>query len=78
MEAQRYRGYELWRGRVRTLQKNVFAYGLDPSAGLEDPAWRRKLSQDYRAPTINISTEGKIAHRLRRTYLLLFTVILIA
>lgn len=74
MEAQRYRGYDLWRGRVRILQKNVFAYGLDPSAGLEDPKWRTKLSQDYRTPVIKITTEEAIAHRLRRIYLFLFTV----
>lgn len=57
MEAQRYRGYDVWRGRVRTLQKNVFAYGLDPSAGIEDPAWRQKLSHDYRRPVIKITRE---------------------
>lgn len=74
MEAQRYRGYDLWRGRVRTLQKNVFAYGLDPSAGLDDPAWRQKLSQDYRTPVVKITREEAIAHRLRRIYLFLFTV----
>ncbi|MFC6718047.1 DUF2270 domain-containing protein [Natrialbaceae archaeon GCM10025810] len=76
VEARRYRGYDIWRGRVRTLQKNVFAYGLDPSAGLEDPAWREKLSQDYRRPTMKISTEEAIAHRLRRIYLLLYTITL--
>ncbi|WP_306060117.1 DUF2270 domain-containing protein [Natronococcus wangiae] len=78
MEAQRYRGYDLWRGRVRTLQKNVFAYGLDPSTGLPDPAWRKKLSRDYRTPVIKISREEAIAHRLRRIYLLLFTVMFAA
>jgi len=76
MEAQRYRGYDVWRGRVRTLQKNVFAYGLDPSAGLEDSSWRQKLSRDYRNPLIKITREEAIAHRLRRIYLLLFTVML--
>lgn len=76
MEAQRYRGYDVWRGRVRMLQKNVFAYGLDPSQGLEDPAWREKLSSDYRIPVIKITREEAIAHRLRRIYLLLFTVML--
>lgn len=78
IEARRYRGYDMWRGRVRTIQKNVFAYGLDPSAGLVDPEWRRKLSQDYRTPAIKISAEEAIAHRLRRIYLLLFTITLSA
>lgn len=76
IEARRFQGYDIWRGRVRTLQKNVFAFGLDPSQGLEDPGWRRRLSDDYRQPTIKISTEEAIAHRLRRIYLLLFSVML--
>ncbi|WP_433627761.1 DUF2270 domain-containing protein [Halomicrococcus sp. NG-SE-24] len=78
IEARRYRGYDIWRGRVRTLQRNVFAYGLDPSAGIEDPDWRRELSQDYRTPTIKITIEESVAHRLRRVYLLLFTIMLAA
>jgi uncharacterized membrane protein len=78
IEARRYRGYDIWRSRVRTLQQNVFAYGLDSSAGLVDTDWRQKLSQDYREPTIKISTEEAIAHRLRRVYLPLFTVLIVA
>jgi len=78
IEARRFRGYDIWRGRVRTLQKNVFAYGLDPSAGLEDSDWREKLSRDYRQPVIKISFEEAIAHRLRRIYLVLFSITLSA
>ncbi|KAA9404374.1 DUF2270 domain-containing protein [Haloarcula sp. CBA1131] len=78
IEARRYRGYDIWRSRVRTLQANVFAYGLDPAAGVADPDWRKSLSADYRQPTIKISTEEAIAHRLRRVYLPLFTVLLTA
>lgn len=78
IEARRYRGYEIWRTRVRILQENVWAYGLDPSAGVVDPDWRKKLSEDYRTPTIKISAEEAIAHRLRRVYLPLFGVLLAA
>lgn len=78
IEARRFRGYDIWRGRVRTLQKNVFAYGLDPSTGLEDTNWREKLSRDYRQPVIKISFEEAIAHRLRRIYLVLFSITLSA
>lgn len=78
IEARRYRGYDIWRSRVRALQENVFAYGLDPSAGLPDPDWREHLSRDYREPTLKITTEEAIAHRLRRVYLPLFTVLLAA
>lgn len=78
IEARRYRGYDIWRSRVRTLQKNVFAYGLDPSRGLEDPNWREQLSTDYRTPTLKITAEEAVAHRLRRVYLPMFTILLLA
>ena len=76
IEARRYRGYDLWRSRVRTLQQNVFAYGLDPSQGLEDPNWRVHLSNSYRRPRLRITRMEAIAHRLRRVYLPLITVLL--
>lgn len=75
IEARRYRGYDIWRSRVRLLQENVFAYALDPSQGVEDDEWRAKLSRDYHTPTTKISYEEAIAHRLRRVYLPLFTVL---
>lgn len=78
IEARRYRGYDMWRSRVRTLQENVFAYGLDPSTELPDPDWRERLSREYRDPALKISTEEAIAHRLRRVYLPLFTILLAA
>lgn len=76
IEARRYRGYDIWRSRMRALQKNVFAYGLDPSQGLEDPDWRSNLSTAYRQPRMKISRIEAIAHRLRRVYLALITVVL--
>lgn len=76
IEARRYRGYDIWRSRVRTLQKNVFAYGLDPSQGLEDARWRARLSSSYREPRLKITRLEAIAHRLRRVYLPLLTILL--
>jgi len=76
IEARRYRGYDIWRTRVRTFQENVWAYGLDPRGGLVDDQWRSRLAEDYRTPTIKITLEEAIAHRLRRVYLPLFVVLL--
>jgi uncharacterized membrane protein len=76
IEARRYRGYDIWRTRVRVLQQNVWAYGLDPAGGLVDERWREKLADDYRRPTLKITAEEAIAHRLRRVYLPLFVVLL--
>lgn len=76
IEARRYRGYDTWRSRYRTLQRNVFAYGLDPSQGVENDNWRVELSRDYREPRLRISLEEAVAHRLRRVYLPLLTIVL--
>lgn len=75
IEARRFRGYNIWRGRVRTLQRNVFAYGLDPSTGLADADWREKLSRDYRDPGVDVGIQEAVAHRLRRVYLWLVFVL---
>lgn len=78
IEALRYRGYDIWRSRVRTIQVNALAYALDPRAGVEDPDWRETLARDYRRPAIKITWEEAIAHRLRRVYLALGLVLLAA
>jgi uncharacterized membrane protein len=75
IEARRFRGYDVWRSRVRTLQQNVFAYALDPSSDLPDPHWREALSEDYRTPTVRISIEESLAHRLRRIYIPLYSLL---
>ena len=69
IEARRFRDYDIWRSRVRSLQENLFANALDPSQGVEHDAWREQLSQDYRDPEPKISYRGALAHRLRRVYL---------
>lgn len=60
------------------MQKNVFAYGLDPSQGLDDREWRARLSKDYRQPRLKITRIEAIAHRLRQVYLPLISVLLAA
>lgn len=78
IEARRYRGYDIWRSRVRLMQENVWAYALNPAVGIRHPDWRRKLSDDYLMPTAKITYEEALAHRLRRVYLPMFGVMLTA
>ncbi|WP_276271605.1 DUF2270 domain-containing protein [Haloarcula litorea] len=75
IEAHRYRGFDVWRSRVRLVQQNVWAHGLDPSEPVDDDGWRRKLGRDYERPTLKVPFEEALAHRLRRVYLALFTVV---
>lgn len=78
IEARRFREYDIWRSRVRSLQENLFANALDPSQGIEHDAWREQLSEDYRDPEPKIGYRGALAHRLRRVYLPLIGAMLLA
>lgn len=69
IEAHRFRGYDVWRSRVRTLQRNVFARGLDPDGDPPESDWRKRLADHYRTPHVQIPFEEALAHRLRRVYL---------
>lgn len=77
IEARRFRDYDIWRSRVRSLQENLFANALDPSQGVEHDAWRAQLSRDYRDPEPKISYREAFAHRLRRVYLPLISAMLL-
>ena len=74
VEARRYRAYDVWRSRVRTLQENVWATGLDEGTPM-DGEWRHELAEDYRNPALKITAEEAIAHRLRRVYLPMFAIL---
>ena len=78
IEAHRFRGYDVWRSRVRTLQRNVFARGLDPDGPPPEPEWRQRLADHYRNPAVHIPFEEALAHRLRRVYLPQFVVVIVA
>jgi uncharacterized membrane protein len=75
VEARRYRAYDIWRSRVRSLQRNVWAPGLDPAHPLASEVWRERLADDYDRPTLKITAEEALAHRLRRVYLPLFAIL---
>ena len=77
MEANRYREYDIWRGRVRTLQEEVFAQMYDPEQS-PDSDWQTEMSDDLRNPKFALSFREALTHRLRRSYLPLLLILLAA
>lgn len=96
-EAHRYREYDIWRSRVRTLQRNVFAgvfasdavadvgSGTDSDASSDatstaspDENWQSELSRNLRTPTFSMPYWMAVGHRLRRVYLGLLSLLLVA
>jgi uncharacterized membrane protein len=77
IEARRYRFFDVYRARVRRLERHYFAQVFAPVADA-DPEWARALAQDLRAPRFLISPRAAMARRLRRNYLWMFLVLLLA
>lgn len=77
MEANRYREYDVWRDRVRLLQSELFAdvYDGESTAGRE---WEQQLSDELRRPSFDMSYWEALNHRLRRSYLALLFILLVA
>lgn len=77
VEAQRFQGYDAWRRRVQTLQRDFFAPGYDGRPP-EHERWREWLGEDLRDPTIRLSLPVAIGHRLAHVYLPLLSVFVVA
>lgn len=76
IEAHRYREYDIWRWRVRLLQKHVFIGVLSPER-LRNTNWQSTLSESLSTPAFTLSLQNAVSHRLRRVYLPLLLILLV-
>ena len=77
IEARRYRFFDVYRSRVRLMERNYYAQILAPD-GKIDTEWVGKLGQDLRAPLFLISLRTAMSRRLRRNYCWIFLILLLA
>jgi uncharacterized membrane protein len=77
IEARRYRFFDVYRARVRQLERNYYAEIFSPRPGVEAD-WTRALSDDLRSPRFLISLGTALSRRLRRNYFWMFLVLLFA
>jgi uncharacterized membrane protein len=75
MEARRYRFYDIWRTRARTLEINFYRPMLDGSAP-EDPDWSALLADDLRWPHFHMPWWEAAGRRLRRNYQWVYSILL--
>ena len=67
MEARRYRFYDIWRSRARTIEINFYApmlTGAKPAI----PDWANRLGQDMEWPRFHMPWWEAMGRRLRRNY----------
>jgi uncharacterized membrane protein len=77
IEARRYRYYELWSYRVRLMETDFFAPMLVPPFH-PSPEWAEALAENLLHPTFPISMWEAIGRRLRRNYLAIYMILMLA
>jgi len=78
IESQRYQEYDAWRYRVRLVQRNLLACALTPTESNVDDDWRQRLGSDLRRPELVYPWWRAFAHRLKRVYFFLLSVLLVS
>jgi uncharacterized membrane protein len=76
MEARRYRYFNVWRARARWLEMNFYAPIFTGEA--RDQNWQAILARDYTTPRHHISFFRAAGRRLRRNYVWIIAVQVIA
>ena len=77
IEARRYRFFDVYRSRVRRLERNYYAQILAPLP-VEEIGWTQKLGEDLRWPLFLMTRREATARRLRRNYCWMFVILLLA
>jgi len=80
IEARRYQFYDLWRSRVRLMETEFFADMLTPQAqqDSDEDHWRELLAEDLYRPHFSITIWDALGRRLRRNYIWIFAVLVLA
>jgi uncharacterized membrane protein len=77
IEARRYRFFDVYRARVRKLERHYFAQALNPQADLK-PDWAASIAGSLRNPCFLISYREALFRRIRRNYGWMYLILLMA
>lgn len=75
MEARRYRFYDIWRTRARTIEINFYRPMLDGSQPVQ-PDWASTLAHDLAWPHYHMPWWEAAGRRLRRNYQWIYAILL--
>jgi uncharacterized membrane protein len=78
IEARRYRFYDAFRARVRMLEAHFLVPVVMQETKMLQGDWRKLLSEDLLIPSFKISSFEAVGRRLKRNYIFIFVVILLA
>lgn len=77
IEARRYRFFDVYRCRVRGLERNWYAQIFAPEPE-GNPDWLQQLGADLRRPSFHLTYQQALSRRLRRNYGWIYLVLALA
>lgn len=78
IETRRYRFFHVYRSRVRLIERNYYVRIFAPRDMIDITHWMNQLGEDLRLPRFTITSTQAMARRLRRNYIFLFLILLLA
>lgn len=78
IESRRYRFFHVYRTRVRLIERNYYARIFAPRDLVDPVHWMNQLGDDLRLPRFSMTRNEAMARRLRRNYIWLFLILLLA
>jgi uncharacterized membrane protein len=78
IESRRYRFFHVYRSRVRLIERNYYAKIFSPREMIDPVHWMNQLGEDLRLPRFSLTRNQAMARRLRRNYIWLFLILLLA
>ena len=78
IEARRYRFYDAFRARVRMLEAHFLVPIVAQNTMLLQGEWQKLVCEDLLLPSFKISAFEAVGRRLKRNYVFIFLIILLA
>lgn len=78
IEARRYRFYDAFRARVRMLEAHFLVPMVMENRGLLEGEWKKLVCEDLILPSFKISKLEAVGRRLKRNYVFIFILIMVA
>src|SRR5436190_10818049 len=78
IEARRYRFYDAFRARVRMLEAHFLVPIVSQNTSLLQGDWQKLVCEDLLLPSFKISRFEAVGRRLKRNYVFIFVIILVA
>ncbi len=77
IESRRYRFFDVYRRRVRLVERNYYG-AIFAADNFTEHDWMRELGRDIRNPQFFVTLNQAISRRLRRNYIWVFLILLLA